>query len=66
VFVDFDHPQHGRLRTVNSPFFIEGAKKAMPRAAPDVGEHTFEIMRELGFADHQIEEMIKRGAAGAK
>jgi crotonobetainyl-CoA:carnitine CoA-transferase CaiB-like acyl-CoA transferase len=47
VFVEFDHPRHGRLRTVNSPIWVKGVDKVPPRAAPELGADTAEILRSL-------------------
>jgi formyl-CoA transferase len=63
VIVEFDHPQHGRLKTINSPLFVEGSAKVKPRAAPEVGQHTREVLRELGHADETIDQWIARGIA---
>src|SRR6202142_3773765 len=36
------------MLTVNSPIWIDGAKKVKPRRAPGIGEHSDEILREAG------------------
>jgi len=36
------------LRTVANPITVDGVTKARPRMAPKVGQHTAEILRELG------------------
>ena len=51
VFVEFDHPQHGRLRTVNSPIFVKGVQKVAPRAAPGLGADTAEVLKSLEHED---------------
>jgi len=55
----------GKLETVNSPVFITGVEKQTPRMAPALGEHTREVLHELGYADREIESMIKSGAVTA-
>lgn len=35
------------------------------RPAPELGGHSVEILRELGFADERIEELISGGATGS-
>ena len=51
VFAEFDHPTHGRLRTVTNPIRLDGFPQAPPRCAPKVGEHTAEILAELRDLD---------------
>ena len=58
VFVDIEGSD---LRTVSNPVTIEGAAKAAPKLAPEVGQHTCEILRELGFADADIETLHAHG-----
>ncbi len=43
------------LRTVDSPFQIDGAVKRAPRMAPEIGQHSRAILGELGFSDADIE-----------
>ncbi len=51
VFVEFDHPRHWRLRTINSPIFVQGMQKVRPRAAPELGADTEEVLRSLEDED---------------
>ena len=39
--------------TVNSPIEIRGQEKVPPRVAPDVGEHSEQVLREAGYADRR-------------
>lgn len=48
------------LRTVNSPFSISGERKVQPRMAPGLGQHTDDVLREIGFGADDIDRM--RGA----
>ena len=35
--------------TISGPFFVTGADKVAPRRAPDIGEHSDQILREAGY-----------------
>jgi crotonobetainyl-CoA:carnitine CoA-transferase CaiB-like acyl-CoA transferase len=45
------------LMTVNSPFSLSGETKVKPRMAPDLGQHTDEILSEIGFDAASISRM---------
>jgi crotonobetainyl-CoA:carnitine CoA-transferase CaiB-like acyl-CoA transferase len=51
------------IRTVNSPMQVIGADKVSPRRAPNVGEHTAEVLLELGFSEEKVEALQANGAA---
>lgn len=51
------------VRTVNSPMQVIGAEKVLPRRAPNVGEHTAEVLLELGFSAEKVEALRASGAA---
>ena len=51
------------VRTVNSPMQVIGAEKVLPRRAPNVGEHTAEVLLELGFSAEKVEALRVSGAA---
>jgi crotonobetainyl-CoA:carnitine CoA-transferase CaiB-like acyl-CoA transferase len=48
--------------TVDSPVTIREAPKAAPRVAPSLGEHTDEVLRELGFEAGAIDRLRASGA----
>lgn len=45
------------LRTVDSPFQVQGEAKLPPRMAPDIGQHTRELLAELGCSPAEIEAL---------
>jgi len=65
VFAELEHPRLGRIPTVNNPLNVQGVTKEKPVMAPEVGEHSREILRSLGYGDAAIEEMIQRGCVKA-
>lgn len=53
-----------RLRTVDSPLTIAGANKVAPGCAPTPGQHSDEVLRELGYAADEISRLRECGAVG--
>ena len=51
----------GGPQTVDSPIRMDGAMKTRPSLAPGVGEHSGEVLQSLGYSDHAIRDMVKRG-----
>jgi crotonobetainyl-CoA:carnitine CoA-transferase CaiB-like acyl-CoA transferase len=59
VLVPFENDT---MLTVNSPIFIDGARKVQPRKAPGLGEHSDEILRNAGYDEASIRELRASGA----
>jgi len=61
-----DHPTEGRLRTTAFPVnFSATPADVARRHAPRLGEHTRELLGELGYDDDRIDAMLGSGAAVA-
>ncbi len=54
----------GSSLTVNSPLWIAGQEKLPPRPAPEVGEHSAEILREAGYSATEIRTLRETGIIG--
>ena len=63
AFVKMDYPGVGVLETVNSPLFVSGVEKRKPTAAAEVGDHTREVLQELGYSADAIESIVRDGAS---
>ena len=61
VFAEIQTSEGNKLRTVTSPLEVEGQPKVAPRPAPEIGEHTEETLRSLGYAPAEIEALRSRG-----
>ncbi|MCK1362752.1 CoA transferase [Bradyrhizobium sp. 199] len=61
VLVPFENDT---MLTINSPIWIDGAKKVQPRKPPAVGEHSDEILRGAGYDEAAIKQLRGSGAVG--
>ncbi len=57
--VSVEHPTAGPLNLVASPIWTEAANEPTP--PPLLGEHTAEVLAELGLDDERIEALAERG-----
>ena len=64
ALVPLDDAEAGASHVVSSPIWIDGAQRTRPSRAPDIGEHSAEILRELGYSAGEIDALQASGAAG--
>jgi crotonobetainyl-CoA:carnitine CoA-transferase CaiB-like acyl-CoA transferase len=60
-FRTLEHPVHGRFETLDTPFKIYGADVAARGPAPEAGEHTFDVLAELGVGDEELAKLAADG-----
>ncbi len=58
---EVEHPRHGSLHTVRSGVNLSDTPANVSGLPPELGEHTAEILRELGFSQEQIDQWAAAG-----
>ncbi|MNC89554.1 Bile acid-CoA hydrolase [compost metagenome] len=56
-----DHPTEGRTRVMRSPNKWSTSMRREWNPAPKLGQHSVEILREIGYSDADIDSMITGG-----
>jgi len=66
TFVEYEHPTEGHIKTPGFPYRFSATPPRIDRGAPLVGEHSREVLAELGVSELRIAELFESGAvAGA-
>lgn len=61
MLVDIPDPELGPLRSLGSPLRLGGESALVRRAAPRLGEHSREVLREAGYDDASIDALAGEG-----
>jgi crotonobetainyl-CoA:carnitine CoA-transferase CaiB-like acyl-CoA transferase len=59
--MEFEHPRAGRVRVLKHPVRYSSGEATVRRTPPDLGEHTDELLTELGFSADQVATMRASG-----
>jgi crotonobetainyl-CoA:carnitine CoA-transferase CaiB-like acyl-CoA transferase len=59
--VPFDHPTQGSLKIAGYPVHFSACRAGTRAAAPTLGQHTNEILREIGCEGAEIEALRQEG-----
>ena len=59
-FVHYDHPKHGKTKMVGFPWDFSRTPASCRRPAPELGEHTEEVLSEIGYTIDQIGAMRQK------
>ena len=55
--LEFDHPRAGRVRVLKHPVRYSSGEAMLRRPPPELGEHTDELLAELGYTTNEIGAM---------
>ena len=64
LLVESEHPHAGRTRTPRPVASFEATPATLRRPAPALGEHTDELLAELGLPEGEIHELRAEGVLG--
>ncbi|MDQ2962208.1 MAG: CoA transferase [Pseudomonadota bacterium] len=65
MIVELVHPEAGQTRALGCPIHFSATPTRIDRAAPVLGEHTREVLRECGYTEKEIESFIAEGVVEA-
>jgi crotonobetainyl-CoA:carnitine CoA-transferase CaiB-like acyl-CoA transferase len=65
MVVDVVHAEAGPIKALGCPIHFSTTPTAVTRAAPMLGEHTREVLRESGYSDAEIDAFIAEGVVAA-
>jgi len=65
IVKELDHPVAGKYKTIDVPWLCsEPIAELSPVPAPSLGEHNQEVLKNLGYGDVYIAQLIRAGVIG--
>lgn len=62
MLVEKEHPRLGNIKMIGFPAKLSRTPASVRSTSPDLGEHTDEILGELGYSTERIKEIRENGA----
>jgi crotonobetainyl-CoA:carnitine CoA-transferase CaiB-like acyl-CoA transferase len=63
---NFESPSLGKLQVPGYPVHFSANKAGMRSFAPDVGEHTDEVLKDIGYTEEEIEQLKEEKTVNRK
>jgi crotonobetainyl-CoA:carnitine CoA-transferase CaiB-like acyl-CoA transferase len=64
TFVEYEHPTEGKIKTPGFPIKFSKTPSRVERGAPLAGQHTREILSDLGWSDDKVSQLINSKVIG--
>jgi len=66
MVVQYDHPELGPLSLMGQPLRFSETQAPDAGPPPTLGQHTAQVLRQAGYADHEIADLRRRGVVAGK
>ena len=63
-FVEWNHPDYGKITVLNNPIKLSKTTAEITMPAPKLGEHSEEVLKGLGYTEDEIQAMKSSGTIG--
>jgi crotonobetainyl-CoA:carnitine CoA-transferase CaiB-like acyl-CoA transferase len=60
--IDINHPTYGQTKTMGFPWDFSETPASWRRRAPKLGEHTDEVLLEIGYSQEELAKLREEGA----
>jgi crotonobetainyl-CoA:carnitine CoA-transferase CaiB-like acyl-CoA transferase len=61
MVVEVEHSRLGKMKTLGPPVKFSATPGRVRRGAPQLGQHTHEVLKEYGYSEAEINQMVGRG-----
>lgn len=61
MLIEMDHPIAGKIKQIGTPFNFSISSTDLSKYPPILGEHTDEILKDLGYSENSISKLREKG-----